>query len=275
MGKTVPDYISIGLKKELLQQLDLGNIEQFELALSKLELLKEQITFDKKLSEAVCKGLTHHDAWIRERTSLALAEIANKYCFKYLVESLQDKNSSIRDSACEALGSIGDKRAVKYLKKMIYDRDEQVRFSAIAALSNLNACSLLTLIKLLNDKSFLVRLSVTEALYKKCEKGENIKKISRLVRSYLPQERNGSVKCDLYEIQYAIEKNEEFLKKIIDLLKSRHIGVRYRVYATLDRIRNCSNAAFILKKVYEQKKYEKDKAHSETINKLIKIIGLR
>lgn len=268
-----------GRRQEILSLLD-KLLTSTENTLVGTAIIIAEILLKKaaeKLRLKIIKQLKHPDDWVRERAADAMKIFANKHDIESLLEGLNDKNTLVRTYLCEALGTLNDRRAILHLYELLHDRSDLVRNSALEALSNFPAdLDFSILLECLRDKSPLVRLATVDSL---CHKVEANKKILQpaldLLVSHLTQERDGLVKCDIFEFLYCYDRNEDALRGLFKLTESKRGIVRWRTYNTLALVANPTNRFTVLQILKNRKRREQLRTVRAYIAKIEKAILCR
>ncbi len=125
----------------------------------------EDMTDDRKASDALQKALKDKEANVRASSAAALANYGKPEVAKTLLTLLQDTNSTIRAAASTGLSGCPYPEVLPALIRMLRDDDFFTRLCAARSLGRLgDAQALEPLLEMLHDTNASVRLNTARAL---------------------------------------------------------------------------------------------------------------
>ncbi len=86
---------------------------------------KAMIEYGPQAMAIFVEALSSPNVWIREKSIESIAQIGGKPAVEYLLEMLNDEESSVRITAIKALGQLADQSALPALKALAADRSDR------------------------------------------------------------------------------------------------------------------------------------------------------
>ena len=185
-----------------------------------------------------------------------------------LIEFSKNEDDIIRIESLQALGLFYDGDIDKTILKGLQDKDYLVRISALDNIilpKDLNKVYK-KIAKLLKDKKMLVRAYAVDALAY-----NNAIKYRKIIKKLLKKNTNDELKVSIYSALVKFGETK-YLKKLLDLLKHKDYIVRCAVANSLYYLGNSNHTNLILKKLKKAYKKEQIKAAKSCILEAIKDI---
>lgn len=231
------------IRRLVLVALDSDDEVEVEAGLDILERIGSALltgTVVDKLSRV----LVGERRWLRQRTAMALSEVATSACVPALLQGLASSDRQVRAYACEGLERAADRRAVVALRKALRDVDDDVRHSAMRALTATKGGLTSAMLRRgLSDRSGHARLAavwgVAEAF-----RGDRLSRRDavRMLDRCVTHERTGVVKVDLLEVMYRDLGVTAALDELRQVAQSRRRAVYERAITAMSVVATCENA---------------------------------
>ena len=177
---------------------------------------------------ALIKSLRDKNENVRSASALVLARLGSGQCVPDLVEKLNDEDNRVRSNSAYALGCIGNKSAdaIFPLLKLLNDKEPIVRLSASQALEKIGIYAMPILIKELQNEDLMIS-GMTASILLRIGSSEAISAVSQMLPNLILMLKMPGIRPSLEKVIDRL--GEEVVPHLIVLLKDSNAEVRLSV----------------------------------------------
>jgi len=181
-----------------------------------------------------------------------LTKLAGEEAIELFLEALKKEDEEIKINAIYALSRISGRKYTDKLLLMLSDSSEKVKATAISVLSKLGTKNLYPRLEvLLNDTDERIKANAIEAFLflPKLKNEEIITKLSPFLN-----DKSGRVKANTAMVLFEITKNDLYINKLEEMLKSENIAHKKSAIYALSKINTGKSVSILLTSLKKENK---------------------